>query len=286
MDTAVIVTLSIYLFIMLSICSASVLLKRGRTGRILESQFPPPSRQGGHNSLGVPSRAVFSFLPLHSAKLDEVAPELVYGDKHSFHKVRPQLRELFKYCKYMAPVQDSSICKDTDIENAISISSNSCSTSPNDAKLHLEDEQIIVEAQNPSHTMFENKGKNILERILFAVYLKGNDEEAEWLFNQVLRDHNICVICLEDFEVDCSIRMLHCAHFFHSNCLSQWLSKSTQCPLCKVCVYLENVEQTNIPNTHHTDSDDDQRRVYNTTSPNIQQEIWRNYLDMPLHVVR
>ncbi|EME29400.1 hypothetical protein Gasu2_32110 [Galdieria sulphuraria] len=261
MEIAVIITLSIYLFIMFSICSASVLLKRGRRGLILENRFPPPSRQGAYNSLGMPSTTVFGFLPSHSSKLDEVAPELAYGDKHSFYKVRPQLRELFKYCKGVAPTQDASVCKYADIENAISLSTTSCcSTSPEETKLHLEEEEVIVEAQKkPSQRMVENNGRNILERTLFAVYLKGKDEEAEWLFDQILRDHNICVICLDDFEVNCSIRMLHCAHFFHSNCLRQWLSKSTQCPLCKDSVYLlQNVEETNRAIPYRIDNNSSQ----------------------------
>ncbi|OMJ70332.1 hypothetical protein SteCoe_31705 [Stentor coeruleus] len=43
-----------------------------------------------------------------------------------------------------------------------------------------------------------------------------------------------CVICLEEFKEDRKIRKLKCEHYFHSECIVQWLldGRSSNCPLC------------------------------------------------------
>lgn len=218
---------------MFCLCGSSILLKRSRS-RIAGRQLPFSSRREAYtNSLGFPSAVSVDPLSSSCGNVNELAPELVYGDKDSFHMVRPQLRELFRYREVLESAQYGNICKHIDFEDTITVSPVNCSNAPNDSKLQLEEEERFTETPNPSHLLVENEQRTILERILFAVYFKGKDEDAEWLFEQVLRDHKICVICLEDFESGCSIRILHCAHFFHSHCLRQWLSKSRQCPLCK-----------------------------------------------------
>jgi hypothetical protein len=286
MDIAVIITLSIYLFIMVSICSASFVLKRARTTRVLQGSFPAPSGLRD-NSLGVPSTSASGFLSLHSSKFDEIAPELVYGDKDSFHKVRPRLQELFKYRKGLAPLQNVNNCKDTDVESVF-LSSPTSSSTGDDCKLQLEEEETIVaESQSATQLRVENKGRNILESVLYAVYLKGRDEDAAWLFEQVLRDHNICVICLEDFEDGCSIRILRCAHFFHSSCLRQWLTKSMQCPLCKEWVYLI-AANTSATAYHHVDRHNDihDLRLESQDYVTSYRENRRSVLGMFPHVMQ
>jgi len=42
-----------------------------------------------------------------------------------------------------------------------------------------------------------------------------------------------CVICLSEMEPDTEVRMLPCAHFFHSECIDQWLSHNKCCPIDK-----------------------------------------------------
>jgi E3 ubiquitin-protein ligase RNF13 len=46
-----------------------------------------------------------------------------------------------------------------------------------------------------------------------------------------------CVICLDDFESDSSIKVLPCNHGFHVDCIDPWLrSRSDLCPLCKTSI--------------------------------------------------
>jgi hypothetical protein len=43
-----------------------------------------------------------------------------------------------------------------------------------------------------------------------------------------------CSICLEEFNLNNKIINLKCKHFFHYNCIYNWLSKeSTKCPTCR-----------------------------------------------------
>ncbi|KAL4867326.1 hypothetical protein BDV12DRAFT_186739 [Aspergillus spectabilis] len=46
--------------------------------------------------------------------------------------------------------------------------------------------------------------------------------------------HMECVICMEDFDGDDSIRALICGHIFHATCLDPWFTtRQARCPLCK-----------------------------------------------------
>jgi len=42
-----------------------------------------------------------------------------------------------------------------------------------------------------------------------------------------------CAICLESYKRGELLTALKCDHFFHSDCISLWLRRSTQCPLCR-----------------------------------------------------
>jgi len=43
-----------------------------------------------------------------------------------------------------------------------------------------------------------------------------------------------CLICLEDYEGDDSIRILSCRHAFHKSCVDTWLETGrNNCPACR-----------------------------------------------------
>jgi len=42
----------------------------------------------------------------------------------------------------------------------------------------------------------------------------------------------LCVICLQEFQVDERVRLLRCHHCYHQKCIDEWLSKKLTCPLC------------------------------------------------------
>lgn len=42
-----------------------------------------------------------------------------------------------------------------------------------------------------------------------------------------------CIVCLMEFEEDEMVKILPCGHMFHTDCIDEWLKRSTFCPLCK-----------------------------------------------------
>ncbi len=52
-----------------------------------------------------------------------------------------------------------------------------------------------------------------------------------------------CAICLTDLESERVIK-LPCEHFFHKECLVNWLRRSTVCPMCR-----NDIEESLAPNS-------------------------------------
>jgi hypothetical protein len=42
-----------------------------------------------------------------------------------------------------------------------------------------------------------------------------------------------CVICLEEYKIQDSIKILSCKHYFHTDCIEQWLNINRSCPMCR-----------------------------------------------------
>ena len=45
-----------------------------------------------------------------------------------------------------------------------------------------------------------------------------------------------CAICINNFKVGdkiCYSRNKQCSHCFHYGCISEWLMKNNECPLCR-----------------------------------------------------
>jgi hypothetical protein len=48
-----------------------------------------------------------------------------------------------------------------------------------------------------------------------------------------------CMVCLEniDKENSANLTTLYCSHYFHTECINEWLNKSQSCPICKQSIY-------------------------------------------------
>jgi len=46
-------------------------------------------------------------------------------------------------------------------------------------------------------------------------------------------DQTVCVVCMSDFETRQVVRVLPCAHEFHSKCVDKWLKTNRTCPICR-----------------------------------------------------
>ena len=45
-----------------------------------------------------------------------------------------------------------------------------------------------------------------------------------------------CTICLDEFSPECKVTTLPCFHIFHSKCITQWLQRKAECPICRTPV--------------------------------------------------
>lgn len=45
---------------------------------------------------------------------------------------------------------------------------------------------------------------------------------------------NQCSICCESISQFDLIRYLKCLHYFHDNCINDWLKKGDTCPICRM----------------------------------------------------
>ena len=46
-----------------------------------------------------------------------------------------------------------------------------------------------------------------------------------------------CSVCLSDINLfDKEVSILNCGHFFHANCLNDWLEQQMNCPECRAIV--------------------------------------------------
>jgi len=62
-----------------------------------------------------------------------------------------------------------------------------------------------------------------------------------------------CPICLDDYLPDAQVLATHpCSHFFHSECLEQWLQSSRSCPNCRTTIRSPNTPPTASPGGQDT----------------------------------
>lgn len=82
---------------------------------------------------------------------------------------------------------------------------------------------------------FLNRRSEIQECIITGDALNEYlDNNTQFNYN----DNSYCCICLDKFEENNKSIVLECSHRFHRNCISNWLKKELNCPLCRKKVEL------------------------------------------------
>jgi len=55
-----------------------------------------------------------------------------------------------------------------------------------------------------------------------------------------------CTICLCDYEKGEKMRRLICLHQFHQLCVDKWLHQHKKCPICRVDIELQTINNPSI----------------------------------------
>ena len=57
-----------------------------------------------------------------------------------------------------------------------------------------------------------------------------------------------CSVCLGDINMfDKEVSVLNCGHFFHANCVNDWLQHKMNCPECRAIVISDNLARNISP---------------------------------------
>lgn len=69
---------------------------------------------------------------------------------------------------------------------------------------------------------------SLLERVEYSpdLFANGSNPDDD-------RPSGDCCCCCEDFNADKAILRTPCAHYFHEECLAQWLKLAKTCPICR-----------------------------------------------------
>eukprot|EP00986_Skeletonema_menzelii_P000399 scaffold111_cov142-Skeletonema_menzelii.AAC.22 len=69
-----------------------------------------------------------------------------------------------------------------------------------------------------------------------------------------------CSICILELEDGDRIADLDCGHYFHADCLSEWIKKKNSCPLCQAEGIAEEIRSPDVETTSlsHGDSVNEQ----------------------------
>ena len=68
------------------------------------------------------------------------------------------------------------------------------------------------------------------------------------MFFRLLKMLINCSVCLGDINLfDMEVSILNCGHFFHSQCLNNWLTQQMNCPECRAIVTRGNFVRNIFP---------------------------------------
>ena len=76
---------------------------------------------------------------------------------------------------------------------------------------------------------------NLNQRLLNSPTYNPNDiEKKEIKYNNEIHNDRECTICLEEYEENNDLYQLQCGHYYHKECIDDWLLKHQTCPLCRL----------------------------------------------------
>ena len=92
-------------------------------------------------------------------------------------------------------------------------------------RIHRQNELERLERSNRLHRL-------VMTNIPRYVVIK-NIKIKEYTLNEEKHDNERCPICLEDFNIGEILNELICNHFYHKNCINNWIKSNNNCPICR-----------------------------------------------------
>lgn len=94
----------------------------------------------------------------------------------------------------------------------------------------MKEKLIELQDGNLNRNLDENLNQNIDENL-------NENLNKNWKEN-LNESHDVCCICYDDLLLDEALTKPLCGNYFHFDCLTQWMMKSTEevptCPICRV----------------------------------------------------
>tara|TARA_B100001094_G_scaffold315390_1_gene355336 strand:+ start:1867 stop:2358 length:492 start_codon:yes stop_codon:yes gene_type:complete len=76
---------------------------------------------------------------------------------------------------------------------------------------------------------------NLNQRLLNEPTYNPDDiEKKEIKYNNEIHHDRECTICLEEYQENDELYQLQCDHYYHKECINDWLLKHQTCPLCRL----------------------------------------------------
>lgn len=134
-------------------------------------------------------------------------------------------------------------------------------------------QQIPEEDQNNEYYYYNQNAQDNENNFNNALDENGYSDDIISLSNVLINDHNnnnnnhvdtkivenlitneikdinkfavkTCSICLENFQNGDYYIILPCIHFFHANCLKNWMNMNNRCPICNFKLIVNNIITT------------------------------------------
>ncbi|KAH8556265.1 hypothetical protein BGW37DRAFT_471736 [Umbelopsis sp. PMI_123] len=91
-------------------------------------------------------------------------------------------------------------------------------------------------------------------------------------------DNQDCSVCKEEFSVSEDVLILPCEHFFHRDCIKQWLLVNGTCPICRYSLTVDT-ESTSQSNEQNTETDtDSSNNVQSTNNAGRMDGTWTSLI--------
>jgi hypothetical protein len=75
------------------------------------------------------------------------------------------------------------------------------------------------------------------ENKLIISELNNNEMSSEFTLIKIrvkdIEYKNECIVCMDQINTNQTILRLTCGHYYHQNCIYQWLTKKSSCPQCR-----------------------------------------------------